>query len=175
MGAVAKELFPQINSAHNKDNLFGVTIGFFVGLFFVNFLDYVVDWFENRFNQQQLTENELNHLEMKSVSDYGSYQSVGSGEDSESGLNYSRDRSSSDSPIIQLASQAVASPMHRDRIRQKVADLVHSIESIEEKSNKLLISGSPKSGLSVADEETYADQIDEEIHKLQYNLDHCRR
>eukprot|EP01034_Spumella_vulgaris_P022805 gene22805-28970_t len=88
------------------------------------------------------------------------------------------DPTDTDAPVLQLASQAIASPTHRDKIRKKVSELVKSIDNIEEKSNFLLISGrSGSQGQSLSDlnEETYADQIDEEIHKLQYNLDHCRR
>ena len=212
LGAVAKELFPQISTAGSVHSSVGITVGFFMGLFFVNFLDYVVDLVENYFTRQQhetdSMKSEASYLELARKN---SYQSVNSG-DAEIGDNaggptsfiHTHDRVDNDSPVIQLAQQAIASPMHRERIRTQVAQLVDSIASIEDKSNRLLKSSTARrnsmgrpgfvpssnssksdvvvrshdilqSGQKTVEEETCADQIDEEIHRLQYTLDHCRR
>lgn len=61
---------------------------------------------------------------------------------------------------------------NRERIRKKISDLVDSISSMEEKSQRLASGGK---NMGTAEAEVFADQIDEEIHKFQYNLDHCRR
>jgi zinc transporter ZupT len=209
LGAVAKELFPQLNSDSQLDKLVGISVGFFAGLFFVNFLDYVVEWFENKCNESVTSEDDpekmnieltgsmsyqsLNDFEEDSVdmesgsskkgSPNGSFRGSPKGKGSPTGSARKHshsmdDETDPDAPVLQLASQAIASPTHRDKIRKKVSELVKSIDNIEEKSNFLLISGrSGSQGQSLSDlnEETYADQIDEEIHKLQYNLDHCRR
>ena len=71
LGAVAKELFPQIdnevvNLQSNLKSLFGTTLGFLAGLFFIYALDYVIASIEknsvgNKF-EGTTTSRESSHL-----------------------------------------------------------------------------------------------------------------
>jgi len=63
--------------------------------------------------------------------------------------------------------------VHRERIRKKAAELVDSICNIENKADYL--HKYVNKTLKLSEAEVFAEQIDEEIHKFQYNLDHCRR
>lgn len=182
LGAVAKELFPALYAPSFEDNLIGVSTGFFIGLFFVNFLDYVVEWAEgvlasfapksssgigegsslnsaNPLSYQAINENDLNDL-VESAADTDAR------------------------PILELSSQSLQSEVHREKIRLKMKELLDSIDIIQAKS-EMLIAHKSDSAQSVSrrpsgqwlniDEEKHADEIDEQIHRLQYNLDHCRR
>ena len=69
---------------------------------------------------------------------------------------------------------------NRERIRKKVSDLVESIALMEQRSRQLGHgmahgSGHSNSPGGHAQAELHAEQLDEEIHRFQYNLDHCRR
>lgn len=188
LGAVAKELFPQVSSVSKWNNLVGITVGFTIGLAFVNFLDYVVSMVENSFSCATPATTGDDLVIVGSVSSLGGgiqmgsrspnsaqhYQALESGtnmdfisEGSESGSEADQDH-----PIVLLASQAIASPMHRERIRKKIVELETSVASMEEKSCYLHKSWKTIPGPA---SELCADQIDEEIHRFQYNLDHCRR
>lgn len=108
----------------------------------------------------------------------GSYNSIEEeGKRSRAGTNSeiydSGSEADHDDQIILLASQAVQSPKVRERIRCKVNELIESISSIEDKSR--FLHDYLHQAVPHADAELYADQIDEEIHRFQYNLDNCRR
>lgn len=173
--------------------MLGITVGFVAGLFFVNYLDYFVTAVENNLTCWNASTEDLRRAsedydvqEIRSimVQDLkgSSYHSIEdqqrqlSRADSKAGTNSAYDSGSEadhDEEIILLASQAVASPKVRERIRCKINELISSISSIEDKSRFLhdyLLQSLPH-----ADAELYADQIDEEIHRFQYNLDNCRR
>lgn len=195
LGAVAKELFPQISTVSKADNLVGISIGFFAGLFFINYLDYFVTFVEN--NMTCLTRYDSGNVGALSFDDASgglininlspsngekqplsgfddnkSYQSLDTNElDMETGSDYGSE-SGQDHPVILLASQATASPMHRERIRVKIAELIESVCNIE---RKLKCLHKTKSQPNLSEAEISADQIDEEIHRFQYKLDHCRR
>jgi hypothetical protein len=193
LGAVAKELFPQIDTDSKHDNLLGITIGFFVGCFFVNYLDYFVTSLENVLSwamatngvenspsldaaEQLESQQMLNHI----APQHASYNSLDSslfrfssnvstnGEMSDAGSV-----EDGDEPLIMLAAQATASPVHRQRIRSKIIELVDSIVSMERKSRAL--HGYVRNNMPHSEAELYADHIDEDIHRFQYLLDNCRR
>lgn len=189
LGAVAKELFPQIDTENQQDNLLGITVGFVAGLFFVNYLDYFVTAVENSLTcwnapgaedlRRSSEDFEVQELRSIMVQDLkGSYNSIeDEGKRSRAGTNSeiydSGSEADHDDHIILLASQAVASPKVRERIRCKINELINSISSIEDKSHYL--HNYVHQSLAHVDAEMYADQIDEEIHRFQYNLDNCRR
>lgn len=186
LGAVAKELFPEIETHSQKENLVGITIGFFVGLFFVNFQDYFVTWVENLMSswtkedgESSGDENYLGEREYILTEQKVSYTSLESGDISpypgtnNSGISECESPKNGDAPIMLLAAQAIASPMHRQRIRGKMTELMDIIASIEQKSR--FLHSYLHQSISQAEAERYADQVDEEIHRLQYSIDHCRR
>jgi len=193
LGAVAKELFPQIETDSKHDNMLGITIGFVIGLFFVNYLDYFVTTVENnlscwgasndtanlRRSSEDAAESELkfimptsnpkesyNSLDMDFEEKHGNY-------DTNSEISDGASEAGHDDPIILLASQAIAYPEHRQRIQKKIGELVDSISSMEQKSKYL--HNYLNNSLPHGDAERFADEIDEEIHRFQYSLDNCRR
>jgi len=186
LGAVAKELFPEIEIHSKKENLVGITVGFFIGLFFVNFQDYFVTWIENLMSSwtkedanSSGDENDTAEREYILTEQNASYNSLESGDFSPNpGTNISEvseceSPKNGDAPIMLLAAQAIASPIHRQRIRSKMTELMQSISSIEQKSR--FLHSYLHQSIPQIEAEKYADQVDEEIHKLQYSIDHCRR
>jgi hypothetical protein len=73
---------------------------------------------------------------------------------------------------VQRASMAIADTNHRDHIKEHSVELVDSVKMMELKSEELLEKGAE---LTTRQTEDIAERIDEEIHLLQYKLDHCRR
>ena len=95
---------------------------------------------------------------------------------------------------VDFASEAIRLDSHRDNIKQRLNELLSSVNSMEDRSQQLLERGvnvttlvdeemlvliyclsSSGNELSNSDTETIAEKIDEEIHRLQYLLDHARR
>ena len=97
---------------------------------------------------------------------------------------------------MDFASEAIRLDSHRDNIKQRLDELLGSVKSMEDRSEQLLERGvnvttlvdeemlvliytyclsSSGNELSNSDTETIAEKIDEEIHHLQYLLDHARR
>ena len=60
--------------------------------------------------------------------------------------------------------------MHKEHIKSHVDELAAAVALVDERASKLL---SP--AIEAADEETLSEEIDEELHKIMYKLDHCRR
>lgn len=188
-------MFPQIETDSKHDNLLGITIGFVIGLFFVNYLDYFVTAVENslscwnevndvgnlRRSSEDAAESELkyilppthshpkesyNSLDLDFEEKHGAY-------DTNSEISDGLSDAGHDDPIILLATQAIAYPEHRQRIQKKIGELVDSISSMEQKSKYL--HNYLNNSLPHGDAEQFADEIDEEIHRFQYSLDNCRR
>ena len=179
------ELFPNFRGASWIDNLVGISAGLLIGLFFINFLDYVVEWAEAKL------ESALNAP--KAISGSENHGSPGTATDE--ALHNLDDvtlhgleehvAETDVRPILALANQSMKSEAHRERLRQKITDLLDSIDIIQNKSELLLshktidpenpIMRRPSWELNNSKEEKHADEIDEQIHRLQYNLDHCRR
>ena len=95
---------------------------------------------------------------------------------------------------VDFASEAIQLDSHRDNIKQRLDELLSSVNSMEDRSQQLLERGvnvttlvdeemlmliyylsSSGNELSNSDTETITEKIDEEIHRLQYLLDHTRR
>ena len=76
-----------------------------------------------------------------------------------------------DDEPVNLASKAFETPDHRNHILEHMHEIAKAINEMENKSNQLL----EDANLSQRDSENIAEKIDEEIHSLQYQLDHCRR
>lgn len=121
IGAVAKELFPQIDTDNKYDNLVGISVGFFIGIIFVNFLDYLVDFIQHNCSccgfegdgDSDSADNSINGSDVENSGLQLQYQSIGSRELVEDSGSESGSEADQSEPIIMLASQAIASPMHR--------------------------------------------------------------
>lgn len=170
--------------------MLGISIGFFIGLFFVNFLDYFVTTVENSLacmngsndgaTVRRSSEDAAAESELRAImpTQQGSYNSLDQAEKNESYETNSDDsdglsNAGQDDPIILLATQAIAFPEHRQRIQKKIAELIESISSMEQKSK--FLHNYLNNSLPHGDAEQFADEIDEEIHRFQYSLDNCRR
>ena len=65
---------------------------------------------------------------------------------------------------------AMTEPRHREHIREHLIELEHSVSTLEKTSYAVLCHA-----MTTAEAEAAAEGIDEEIHRVQYKLDHCRR
>ena len=72
-------------------------------------------------------------------------------------------------PIV-LSSKAIATVKHRDHIREHFVELMDIITKLEQTTYGILCHA-----MTTAEAEAAAETIDEEIHRVQYKLDHCRR
>lgn len=199
IGVVAKELFPVMESYSSKENTIGLTIGFLIGIIFFNTLDYAVslcdcndhdddDSDSNKYEDPNRDDTELVVKRFKSY-DSTSLTNNALTNGSNSNVNHitnSNNSSDVDSdmevidraedieshPLFLLATQAVSSPHHRVLVQKKMQELVDAVIEIEKRAENLSVTGGGSSNLEV---EISADRIDEAIHKLQYNIDHCKR
>jgi hypothetical protein len=80
-------------------------------------------------------------------------------------FNYFRDAES-----VLVSSQAITSDKHRKHIIEHLEELLQAISTLELTSYQMLCQA-----MTINDTEAAAEQIDEEIHRVQYKLDHCRR
>eukprot|EP01038_Epipyxis_sp_PR26KG_P007894 gene7894-10713_t len=165
IAAVAQELFPLVNESTPTNAMIGVSGGFVVALSMIYGLEYLVSYIEENADKQvekssiksrtypiglNPDESSLEGFEMKDLAQI-------SVEDWE------------EEPIVR-ASLALASQNHRNHIKEHLKELLDQVKAMEEKSDSLL-----EKRLSVKQTEQIAEEIDSEIHNLQYKLDHCRR
>jgi hypothetical protein len=188
MGAVSFELVPETSTIASIQEFIGMSIGFVSGLLLVNFLDYFVTMIEQSCSSCSSTPsfnslNENSSLVDRVGVDTGilDYHSVGQTESKvmESQTN-SLDSSigseeNGNDLVLRLSAQAIAEPQQKEKISNKIHQLSDSVANVETKA--LLLHRCLQTGYNNAETETerIADEIDEEIHRFQYNLDHCRR
>lgn len=91
--------------------------------------------------------------------------------------NYDLDRAGCaedgyDHEAILYAAMAIATPSHRAHIKEHFQEIVNAISVLESNTNSLMKGKAP---LDFMQSEKLAEEIDEEIHMLQYRLDHTRR
>ena len=72
-------------------------------------------------------------------------------------------------PIV-LSSKAIATGRHKEHIREHVEELMEMVTRLEQTTYGILCHA-----MTTAEAEAAAENIDEEIHRVQYKLDHCRR
>ena len=87
-------------------------------------------------------------------------------------LNPEKENDKYDSEAVSQAVIALATPRHRDRIRESFVELIKSISLLELKSKMLTRDNGT---MSLQDCEQIEEDIDKEIHNLQYKLDRARR
>lgn len=77
-----------------------------------------------------------------------------------------------DHEAILIAAVAIATPSHRAHIKEHFVEIMNAIEILERNTSGLMMSNCE---LDLRQSEKLAEEIDEEIHMLQYRLDHTRR
>lgn len=77
-----------------------------------------------------------------------------------------------DHEAILFAAIAIATPSHRAHIKEHFLEIMNAIFVLENNALSLMRGQCP---LEVRQSEKLAEEIDEEIHMLQYRLDHTRR
>jgi len=83
---------------------------------------------------------------------------------------------SNNTPMLTLASQATSSPSHRGKIRRRLGDIHSLIEAIERRVRRMHAHGDRAdcaSRVSSSSNDSSSDK--EQIHRLEYALDHLRR
>lgn len=75
-----------------------------------------------------------------------------------------------ESDALELALNAISDPDHKDHLRGHLLEMTQVISSMESKSKRFI-----EEKMTTEDTEMLAEEIDESIHQLQYQLDHCRR
>lgn len=77
-----------------------------------------------------------------------------------------------DHEAILIAAVAIATPSHRAHIKEHFVEIMNAVVILERNTSRLMKSNCP---LELRQSEKLAEEIDEEIHMLQYRLDHTRR
>jgi hypothetical protein len=155
-------------------SMVGITCGFVAGLSLI----YGVDHFVSSFEQNENTSPHSSFNSSIKIKTHPKVIQPEGNTTSESTINVLRRRGrSSDTDCgewhaapVERASQAIAAPTHKQHIQEHLFELSDSISLMESQSLGLL-----GTSLSVREGEEVAERIDEEIHRLHYKLDHCRR
>ena len=118
-----------------------------------------------------------NGISKQSYSQLGSIELSASVKGSLSMENFDLDRAGCaedgyDHEAILYAAMAIATPSHRAHIKEHFTEIVNAISVLESNTNSLMRGKTP---LDFMQSEKLAEEIDEEIHMLQYRLDHTRR
>jgi len=191
LSAVAGELFPIMANASDKNSCGGITIGFIFGLLIVYGLERVVGYLENLppsiFEAVKSEDGDVEVVSYMHGGDklspprrrsftfpekQGGEDDIEEGSDHEEGRTRLGSADDWEREPIHRASIAIAAPAHKDHIREHLKELLDTVNSMEQKSEILLDRGHE---LSVRQAEDIAEKIDEEVHMLQYKLDHVRR
>jgi zinc transporter ZupT len=173
---VAGELFPiMINSSH-KDSFIGISVGFFIGLSTIYGIESIVGYLENIDDDEASSSVHITVSPFVKSFPKDLEAATDSAESSNSGTKpprYVKDIEASavyEEEDIIRASEAISNPNHKQHIVVHLRELLENILMMEEKSNTL-----SRDELTVRQTEEIAEYIDENIHMLQYKLDHCRR
>ena len=75
-----------------------------------------------------------------------------------------------ESDALEAALEAINDPDHKDRLQNNLLDMTKVIGEMELKSKRFI-----EESLTTVETERLAEEVDESIHQLQYQLDHCRR
>lgn len=75
-----------------------------------------------------------------------------------------------ESDSLELALHAISDPEHKDHLQGHLLEMTEVIEDMEVKSKRFI-----ENSLPIVETELLAEEVDEAVHKLQYQLDHCRR
>lgn len=146
LAAVAGELFPLAVECEDKVVMMqGVSLGFIGCLVFIHGVDYII-------NALYQSKEGLNH------GDQYKYQSI-------------PDEERWDMHPVEASVDAVNTRSHRNKIKLDLKLMQSVVDRILQRANYLL----RKEDGSLIDEESIAEEIDADIHGLQYIVDRTRR
>jgi len=169
IAAVAGELFPVMLDSSKNPSYIGISVGFVIGLATIYGLEAIIGYLEGIDERTDETPNPMNTLvktfprgsdDEADSPDRGQYE-LTRFVDVEAGF---------EDEEVARASRAISAPEHRHHIMEHLHELMQAITEMETKSSMLTISD-----LTVRQTEDIAEHIDEQVHMLQYKLDHCRR
>lgn len=80
-----------------------------------------------------------------------------------------------DQTVLLLTSHAFTSSEHRKRVINHIHHLLSTVQRMQDQSNRLMASQYNDRMSSSIQIEEICDEIDQNIHRLQYDVDHCRR
>jgi len=156
--------------------MIGITVGFAVGLGLIYGMEHVMELIEEA-NESAAKEHIMSYTPVSAKT----YPKV-EGDDADmieegNALRLMRRNSMDEEESgdweaapVERSIAAMSQPDHRLHIQQHLEELRAAITGMEDKSASLL-----NKELVVSEAEAVAESIDEEIHSLQYKLDHCRR
>ena len=170
---------------NKEDSPAGITIGFAVGLILIFGLEYFIGYLEDLPNpnttnvKHELIKNSkeedvINVLHNERMKTYpeGMNPDEDSTETGNTQVNNKPNGIQWEDDDVMKASIAITSPLHREHIRTHLLEIVESVNIMESQSSELLDKGLE---MDTRKSEELAEKIDEEIHNLQYKIDHCRR
>lgn len=172
LAAVAGEIFPILMGSSTIDASIGITLGFVIGLGIIYGLEAVVEFVENLPSENTFEEIVRTINPMLSESNSGkNYQSITVPKDIEDVVQEEDDHLSQvDEFPLASASAALTTPEHRNHIEEHIKEVMRAIDEIESHANQLSVNS-----LSVQRKEELAETIDEQVHSVQYKIDHIRR
>jgi hypothetical protein len=151
LAAVASELFPLLSKAPGVAGGLGLSLGFALGLLAAFGVEHAAEVFEGRAASAPLalpppaSPNE-EEMQLMDVK-----------------------QSSLSAPHVHPVRPLLANE-HKDHIKSHIDELTASIEQLDERASRLAAPGT-----LAHEEEALSEEIDEELHKLMYKLDHARR
>lgn len=190
IAAVAEELFPLMLDGTPSESMIGITVGFVVGLGILHGVEAFVGYIEDA--ADKLLDNGSTHSKASSHGSEKGASSPGKAKTHPEGFTDEDDvemntMNPGNQKYMQLendetmgtweaepladATKAFANVDHRTHILEHLLEISDAVKQMEEKSNRLL----EEKSLTGPEIESIAEKIDEEIHALQYKLDHTRR
>ncbi len=163
-----------------ENSRIGISVGFAVGLGFIYGIEHIMEHLERRsVEYDEEVQNAMHAATSPSKKTYPKSVSESDMDVLEEGNIAALMRRESideghfgdwENEPVELASQAISSPKHKHHIETHLHELSQSLNIMESKSRELT-----NKDLNVRQTEDIAESIDEEVHRLQYKLDHCRR
>lgn len=159
LAAVGGELFPLVETSPSKsDACLGISTGFITCLFLIYGVDYLVTCL-NSIDERQLTSVSYNSIEGKKKE---GYTTLSDEEEVAALVGW-------ESPI-HASADALNNPNNRQSVKLKLRSIESAVKVIQSKSLRLL-----QTGTNFTAAEAVAEEIDEEIHRLQYKIDSAKR
>jgi zinc transporter ZupT len=156
-------------------SILGITLGFLTAMTVIYSLEHIIEYIENMPEDKLQSSlfswigSRPNNLNSSNHSTHNAI-SFPAGIDEEANEMELASLSQWDDGPVERASRAISIPEHRRHIQEHLQELMSAIALMESKSDEL-----QEEGLSVKKKETIAEFIDEQVHAVQYKLDHCRR
>lgn len=166
-----------------SDSMIGITVGFVVGLFTLHGVEAFVAFIESYgdSSDQTSSHSQGDHPNASKITLPEGLTSLPDAGVNESSIELSRYSKIHHDDIeghahwevepLAESVRAFSNQDHRKHILEHLQDIGETIASMETRSNRLL----EEQNLSIREIEDIAEKIDEEIHNLQYRLDHTRR